>query len=63
MGVYELLQVDDPMRHLIVEKAPHDELRALAVENGMRSLREEALRLVAENVTTVNEILRSVYPL
>jgi hypothetical protein len=29
----------------------------------MRPLRDEALRLVAEDVTTIPEILRSVYPL
>ena len=63
IGVYEVLQNTDPMRQLIVEKAPHSEIRALAIEEGMRPFRDEAIRLVANDVTTISEILRSVYPL
>ncbi len=51
------------MRHLIVEKAPHSEIRELAISEGMKPLRDEAIRLVANDVTTIAEILRSVYPL
>ena len=58
-----MLQVTDAMRQLIVDQAPASELRALAIEEGMRPLRQEALRLVTEDVTTISEILRSVYPL
>jgi type IV pilus assembly protein PilB len=63
IGVYEVLRATDTLRHLIVERAPHSEIRALAIEEGMTPLREEAMRLVANDVTTISEILRSVYPL
>jgi type IV pilus assembly protein PilB len=63
IGVYEVLRVTDAMRHLIVERAPHSEIRALAISEGMKPLRDEAIRLVAQDVTTISEILRSVYPL
>jgi len=63
IGVYEVLRATDPMRHLIVERAPHSEIRALAIEEGMTPLRDEAVGLVANDVTTISEILRSVYPL
>jgi len=62
-GVYEVLRATDTLRHLIVERAPHSEIRALAIEEGMTPLRDEAMRLVANDVTTISEILRSVYPL
>jgi len=38
-----------------------NELRELAVKNGMRSLRAEAIQLVANNKTTIDEVLRTVY--
>ncbi|MCZ7525331.1 MAG: GspE/PulE family protein [Acidimicrobiia bacterium] len=63
IGVYEMMHLTDEMKQLIVGNAVHHELRELAVAQGMRPLRDEALRLVAGDVTTVSEILRSVYPL
>jgi type II secretory ATPase GspE/PulE/Tfp pilus assembly ATPase PilB-like protein len=38
-------------------------LRRLAQKQGMRTLREEAISLVAQDVTTVSEVIRSVYAL
>jgi type IV pilus assembly protein PilB len=63
IGVYEVLKVTDEMRSLIVANATHDELKELAVEQGMISLQDQALRLVERDVTTVAEILRTIYVL
>jgi type IV pilus assembly protein PilB len=64
IGVYEVLRMSDGMRQLIVEDQPsHGAIRSLAIEEGMSPLRAEALRLVQEDITTIPEILRSVYPL
>jgi type IV pilus assembly protein PilB len=63
IGVYEVLQVTDAIRQLIVDRAPANALREQATREGMRPLRQEALRLVSEDITTISEILRSVYPL
>jgi type IV pilus assembly protein PilB len=63
IGVYEVMRMTDALRQLIVEEPSQGALRELAVAEGMRPMREEALRLVAEDITTVSEILRSVYPL
>ena len=51
------------MKELIVTDAPHAELRALAIEQGMTTLRDQAIRLVTENKTTIAEVLRTVYVL
>jgi type II secretory ATPase GspE/PulE/Tfp pilus assembly ATPase PilB-like protein len=51
------------MRELIVEDPVHSQMRELAIEEGMSPLRAQALRLVANDITTIPEILRSVYPL
>ncbi len=43
--------------------ATQDELRRLAEKQGMRTLRQEAISLVAQDVTTVSEVIRSIYAL
>ena len=61
VGVYELLTVSDEIRDLIVSKATAREIRDTAIEQGMRTMQMEAFRLVLEGVTTVDDVLRSVY--
>jgi type IV pilus assembly protein PilB len=61
IGVYELMFVTDAMRDLVVERATHDEMRKVARAEGMRTLGEEAARLVESGVTTVAEVIRSIY--
>ena len=63
IGVFEVLRVTDTIRRAIVEKASHEELRAIAVSQGMKTLRDQAMRLVTDDKTTVAEILRTVYVL
>jgi type IV pilus assembly protein PilB len=61
IGVYELLVVSDKIRELIVDKATHSTIRKVAVQEGMRTMQYEAFQLVANGVTTVEEVIRSVY--
>jgi type IV pilus assembly protein PilB len=61
IGVYELLPVTDAIRESILDRASHDELRKLARAEGMRTLQEEAVRLVETGVTNLAEVLRSIY--
>jgi type IV pilus assembly protein PilB len=60
-GVYELMPVTESIRELILERAPHDQLQKAAGAEGMRTLQQEAARLVEANVTTIGEVLRSIY--
>ncbi len=61
IGVYELLVVTEEMKQLIMRKAPHDDIRDLAISQGMRSLRDAGIRLVEQDVTTVSEVVRAIY--
>ena len=63
VGVYELLRITPEMKRLIVGWASQEELRRLAVSQGMRTLSEEAIRLVEQDVTTISEVIRSIYAL
>ncbi len=61
IGVYELLPVSDQMKQLVVNEPTYQELRDLAVAEGMVPLQTEALRLVERDVTTIDEVLRTLY--
>ena len=61
VGVYELLVFTDAIRDLVVARATHHEIKAKAVEEGMRTMQREAFDLVAKGITTVDDVVRSVY--
>lgn len=63
IGIYELLKVTPEIKRLVVGWATQDELRRMAVQQGMRTLAQEAIGLVEDDVTTVSEIIRSIYGL
>jgi type IV pilus assembly protein PilB len=63
IGVYEFLHMTPEIRRLLVGWATQDELRRVAVSQGMRTLRTEGLALVADDVTTISEVIRSIYAL
>ena len=63
IGVYELLQMTPEIKRLIVGWATQDELRRLAQKQGMRTLQEEAVSLVEQDITTISEVIRSIYSL
>jgi type IV pilus assembly protein PilB len=63
IGVYELLEVTGEIKKLIVSAASHEEIRDMAVRQGMRTMRSEALRLVSQDVTTIAEVMRTIYTL
>lgn len=57
-GIYELLLVDDTLRHHIHDKAPEQTIRQHALKTGMRSMRQDGLCRVTEGITTIEEVLR-----
>ncbi len=61
VGVYELLEINDEIRDLIVSKATHHEIRRAALEQGMKSMQQQAFELVLAGETTVDDVVRNVY--
>ena len=57
-GIFELMNVNDDLRQMIYNGVTSTELRDEARALGMRTLREDGLRKVADGMTTVNEVLR-----
>jgi type IV pilus assembly protein PilB len=58
VGLYEVMEVTEELRELILVGASSLELRRKAVEGGMITLRQSGLRKVKEGVTTVDEVVR-----
>jgi type IV pilus assembly protein PilB len=61
IGVFELMVVSERLRELVVSGAPTEQLRNAAIEEGMRSLKHDAVQKVLEGVTTFEEMLRVVF--
>lgn len=58
IGLYEVMEVDEEVRELILSGASAYELRQKAIENGMISLRESGLQKIRDGVTSIDEVLR-----
>jgi type IV pilus assembly protein PilB len=58
VGLYEVMEVTEELRELILVGASALELRRKAVDGGMITLRSSGLRKVKEGVTTIEEIVR-----
>jgi len=58
VGLYEVLEVSEELRELILVGASGLELRRKAVEEGMITLRRSGLRKVMEGVTSIEEVVR-----
>ncbi len=61
IGVYELLRITPELRRLIVGWATTEELRRLAVAQGMRTMLREAMQMVEDDVTTISEVVRTLF--
>ena len=58
VGLYEVMEITEEIRELVLVGASALELRRKAVEEGMLTLRASGLRKVKDGVTTIEEIVR-----
>ncbi|MFB3919041.1 MAG: GspE/PulE family protein [Candidatus Velamenicoccus archaeovorus] len=60
IGIHEVLMIDDAVRGLIIQRASSGHIKEFAMkEKGMRTLRDDAMLLVARGITTIEEALRA----
>jgi len=57
-GIFEFLEIDDEIRNLIMKQVSAGEIRRYALSKGLRTLRMDGARKVAEGLTTISEVLR-----
>jgi type IV pilus assembly protein PilB len=60
-GIFEVLEVNDPIRALISQGASDTSIRHAAIESGMVSIGEDGLKKVMAGLTTLDEVSRVVY--
>ncbi len=57
-GIFEILRIDDAVKQLILDGKDAPEIKREAVKLGMRTLRQAALKKLAEGTTTFEEVVR-----
>lgn len=58
IGIYEIMVVDDRIRNLILERASTASVKKAAIEGGMITLRQDALRRAHRGETSLEEVVR-----
>jgi type IV pilus assembly protein PilB len=58
VGLYEVMDISDELRELVLVGASGLELRRKAIEEGMLTLRMSGLRKVKDGLTTIEEVAR-----
>src|SRR5215211_48751 len=57
-GLYEVMPVTDEIRQLTIERSSADDIRGIALDQGMRSLRDDAFEKVKNGITSMAEAAR-----
>jgi type IV pilus assembly protein PilB len=57
-GIYEWLRVTEPVRELITARSPTLVIRQKAIEQGMRTLRDDGLRVIFDGHTSIEEVIK-----
>ena len=60
-GIFEVLDCNESIKELILKKATHFEIKQVARQNGMITLREAALRKMLAGITTVEEVIKNTF--
>jgi general secretion pathway protein E len=58
IGIFEVFKVSEPVRRILKKETPLEEIIKLARQEGMSTLRQNAIRMMLKGVTTYSEILR-----
>jgi len=58
MALFEIMEINDELRELVMKNSNTNILRAHARRRGMRTLRESGLLAIYEGLTTIDEVVR-----
>jgi type IV pilus assembly protein PilB len=58
VGLFEMIVISDAIRELINQRAPTLAIRQKALEQGMRSLRNDGLRAIFDGNSTIEEVIK-----
>ena len=58
LGIYEWLRLSEAVRDLVTQRAPTLQIRQKAIEQGMRTLRDDGLRAIFDGNTSIEEVVK-----
>lgn len=58
VGIFEVMEIDEDIRQLIMKRSNADEIKSKAIEKGMSSIIDDGMAKVMEGITTLEEVLR-----
>lgn len=61
IGIYEVLEVNEPIRQLIMHHASADEIRTAAMKGGMTPMLEDGFQKATDGITSLAELLRVIH--
>ncbi len=60
IGVYEVMPVSETIERLTVESATAEQIKKVAIEEGIRTLRQDGFEKVRMGLTSIEEVLRVI---
>ena len=60
IGMYEVMPMTEELERLTVDRASSDQMKAVAIEQGMRTLRDDGLEKARNGMTSIEEVARVV---
>ncbi|MDP2014354.1 MAG: type II secretion system protein GspE, partial [Actinomycetota bacterium] len=60
LGLHEVMPMSEAIGQLAFQRASSDEVRRVAIEAGMRTLRQDGWLKVSQGLTTISEVLRVI---
>lgn len=61
VGIYEVLEMSEKVRHMIMQRENADMIRKAAADDGMTTMLEDGLRKASEGITSIAEVLRVIH--
>ena len=58
VGLFEVMEIKDDIKKMILSKAQSTEIKKMAIEQGMITLRQSGLVKIKEGITSIEEVLR-----
>ena len=59
-GIFSIMVFDDAIRNMLFEERPLNEIQDYAIENGMKTLKADAVLKILSGTTTIEEAVRVV---
>ncbi|MDD5040216.1 MAG: ATPase, T2SS/T4P/T4SS family [Patescibacteria group bacterium] len=59
VGIFEVLEMSEAVRRLVMQRSNSDDVRAAAIANGMQTMLEDGIQKALRGVTSIEEILRA----